>query len=449
MRPYRETDRGRPRGRVALRRPARLATASCVRTLLARRRRIDRLETATGRRTARFRRSSISPGRGLGRAGGARPSRRPLRRARAAAAARRPRSRARALDGAGARRRRLPGRGRADPRGRDRVGALPLPRRRRPDPAPRRPPLLQAPRSRARGRGRDARRRARRSPRAPAPPVPSRTGSPTRTPARRRSGSRPTAELARARTILLELERAWSHLNDIAAVCAGVGLAAGNARFAALDRAGAAAERAAHRAPLPLRHGRRRRQRARLDAPAVAARARRARRDPRTSSTRGWRELLFNASFQDRLPEHRRRHRRRRATARRGRPGRPRGGVAEDVRATSSAARLRGISRPSCRERAAGDVQARLEQRALELCSRSTLLDGLLDAPARAGRGGAGAAGARDRDRAGSRARAARRLRRRARGDRIERLRLRTGLVRELARPSPTPPPTTCCPTSR
>ena len=52
--------------------------------------------------------------------------------------------------------------------------------------------------------------------------------SPTRTPARRRSGSGRRAELARARTILLELERIWSHLNDIAAVCAGVGLAAGN-----------------------------------------------------------------------------------------------------------------------------------------------------------------------------------------------------------------------------
>ena len=47
-------------------------------------------------------------------------------------------------------------------------------------------------------------------------------------------GLRPTAELARARTILLELERAWNHLNDIAAVCAGVGFAAGNASFAAL-----------------------------------------------------------------------------------------------------------------------------------------------------------------------------------------------------------------------
>ena len=44
----------------------------------------------------------------------------------------------------------------------------------------------------------------------------------------------PDAELARARTILLELERVWNTLNDIGAVCAGVGLAAGSSRFAAL-----------------------------------------------------------------------------------------------------------------------------------------------------------------------------------------------------------------------
>jgi NADH:ubiquinone oxidoreductase subunit D len=34
------------------------------------------------------------------------------------------------------------------------------------------------------------------------------------------------------RTILLELKRVWNHLNDIAAICAGVGLAAGNNAFA-------------------------------------------------------------------------------------------------------------------------------------------------------------------------------------------------------------------------
>ena len=57
-------------------------------------------------------------------------------------------------------------------------------------------------------------------------------------------GLEPTPELARARTILLELERVWNTLNDIGAICAGVGLAAGNNRFAALTDYAEAAERA-------------------------------------------------------------------------------------------------------------------------------------------------------------------------------------------------------------
>ena len=51
---------------------------------------------------------------------------------------------------------------------------------------------------------------------------------------RTRSGLASSAELSRVRTILLELERMWSHLNDLAAICAGVGLAAGNNHFAGL-----------------------------------------------------------------------------------------------------------------------------------------------------------------------------------------------------------------------
>ena len=47
-------------------------------------------------------------------------------------------------------------------------------------------------------------------------------------------GYRAGRELARARTVLLELERVWSHLNDVSAVCAGTGLAAGAQRFAGL-----------------------------------------------------------------------------------------------------------------------------------------------------------------------------------------------------------------------
>ncbi|MDQ1294554.1 MAG: NiFe-hydrogenase large subunit, partial [Actinomycetota bacterium] len=107
-------------------------------------------------------------------------------------------------------------------------------------------------------------------------------------------------DLARSRTVLLELERVWSHLNDIAAACAGVGLAVGNNRFAALT------ERARR---LNGRLGGHRflartvcvgRSELEVDAAAVNE-ARAELVDLRVQALRGWRELLFNASFQDRM----------------------------------------------------------------------------------------------------------------------------------------------------
>ena len=112
----------------------------------------------------------------------------------------------------------------------------------------------------------------------------------------------PTAELARARTILLELERMWSHFNDIAAVCAGVGMAAGNNQFAALtERARRLnATLTGHRFLFgSVRVGG---SDLALDSDAVRA-AREEVAALRTESARSWRELLFNASFQDRLPD--------------------------------------------------------------------------------------------------------------------------------------------------
>ena len=41
------------------------------------------------------------------------------------------------------------------------------------------------------------------------------------------AGLWPTGDLARARTVLVELERLYNHLNDIGAACAGVGFALG------------------------------------------------------------------------------------------------------------------------------------------------------------------------------------------------------------------------------
>ena len=194
-------------------------------------------------------------------------------------------------------------------------------------------------------------------------------------------GLDPTPELARVRTILLELERSWNHLNDIAAACAGVGLAAGNNRFAALT------ERA-------------RRLNARLtghrflsgtvqvggsslsiDAAAVCEA-----RDELTAiladARSVWRELLFNASFQDRLPD---------IgvvgaddAARLGAvgPAARAAGLAADAR-TGAGARLAydGFAPIFAAHRPVGDVRARLEQRALELPQSIELLGALLDGP--------------------------------------------------------------------
>jgi Ni,Fe-hydrogenase III large subunit len=192
-------------------------------------------------------------------------------------------------------------------------------------------------------------------------------------------GLRPTAPLARARTILLELERTWSHLNDIAAVCAGVGLAAGNNLFAALTERSRRLNAAltGHRFLFgSVQVGG---SALTVDAPSVSeARAELAR--IRAEGERGWRELLFNASFQDRLPgigilgaDDAR------ALGAIG-PAARAAGVAEDVRATSPRLAYEGFTSAAPR-RIAGDVQARLEQRAVELTQSFDLLDRLLDRP--------------------------------------------------------------------
>ena len=235
----------------------------------------------------------------------------------------------------------------------------------------------------------------------------------------------PTAELARARTILLELERTWSHLNDIAAACAGVGLAGGNNSFAALtERARRLNARlTGHRflfgcvevGGSALSLGAEDVRAAREEIAALAA-----------ESARSWRELLFNASFQDRLPDI--------GVVDAGDaerlgavgPAARAAGIAEDVRAASPRLAYAGFD-PIVPKRAAGDVRARVEQRALELHQTFAALDELLDrpvGPASAQPGGEeGPIGiARVESPRGGTSCVVER-----RGDRIERLRLRTG----------------------
>jgi Ni,Fe-hydrogenase III large subunit len=192
-------------------------------------------------------------------------------------------------------------------------------------------------------------------------------------------GLRPTRELARGRTILLELERVWSHLNDIAAVCAGVGLAAGNTRFTAL------AEQArqlngrltGHRFLFGSVHvgG----SAFAIDGAAAAA----AREDLAAiaaEASSAWRELLFNSSFQDRLPDVGT------VTAEDARmlgavgPAARASGLTDDVRTSSARLDYDGFAAVAPAE-PTGDVQARLEQRALELWVSFDLLHELLDRP--------------------------------------------------------------------
>jgi Ni,Fe-hydrogenase III large subunit len=190
-------------------------------------------------------------------------------------------------------------------------------------------------------------------------------------------GLQPNAELARVRTVLLELERAWSHLNDIAAVCAGAGLAPGNTFFAALtERARRVNEQlTGHRFLFDsIRVGK---SALTVEATAVAA-AREELASIAADSKAGWRELLFNASFQDRLPDIGI------VTAEDARalgavgPAARASGVADDVRSTSGLLAYDGFAAVAPR-RVAGDVQARLEQRAVELLQTFELLDTLLD----------------------------------------------------------------------
>ncbi len=234
-----------------------------------------------------------------------------------------------------------------------------------------------------------------------------------------------TPQLARVRTILLELERTWNHLNDIAAVCAGVGLAAGNSRFAALT------ERARHLNAVLAGHrflfGTVRVGGSDLVLDRVAVHAARAELEElRAETESSWREILFNGSFQDRLPDvgvltpada--------RALGTVG-PAARATGIAEDARVTARGLVYDGFE-AVVPDRAGGDVRARLEQRVLELRQTFGILDGLLDGRVGAaectatGEGSPVGVGRVESPRGATTCVVERA------GDRVERLRLRTG----------------------
>ena len=238
-------------------------------------------------------------------------------------------------------------------------------------------------------------------------------------------GLRPTSELARVRTILLELERLWSHLNDIAAVCSGVGLAAGNSQFAALTERSRRLNKAVagHR----FGFGAVRVGSSALDVDdETVATARDEVRAIATAARSSWRELLFNASFQDRLPGIGTVSLEEALMLGAVGPAARASGSAEDVRVTSDRLAYDGFA-PVALARPAGDARSRLEQRALELDQCFALLDELLDRRLEpAGTNAGGNPGAIGTGRVES-PRGATLCVVEQTGGRIERLRLRTG----------------------
>ena len=189
-------------------------------------------------------------------------------------------------------------------------------------------------------------------------------------------GLAPDRQLRRARTLLLELERLYNHLNDISAICAGVGFAPGSMAFAAFkERAQRLNQRLAGHRFL-------------FDSVALAssrlrigqADARDAREDLRALEQEQrviWRELRFAGSLQDRL----------------GGVGQLTKDDATRLGAVGPSARAAGVERdtrsesprlsysgfvPARSGQASGDVAARLDIRQVELEQTFGLLDELL-----------------------------------------------------------------------
>ncbi len=193
-------------------------------------------------------------------------------------------------------------------------------------------------------------------------------------------GLAPSRELRRARTLLLELERLYNHLNDLAAACAGVGFATGNMAFAALKERAMRINRelTGHRFLFgSVEVGA---SRLELATPAVE-RARDLLREMRVDAARIWREIRFSASVQERL--------RgvgvldREVAVRLGAvgPAARASGVELDTRADCPGLWYGASFAAAAPEAATGDVAARLQVRAAELEATFEILDELLSRP--------------------------------------------------------------------
>ena len=193
-------------------------------------------------------------------------------------------------------------------------------------------------------------------------------------------GLQPPRALRRARTLLLELERLYNHLNDLAAACAGVGFATGNMAFAALKERAMRLNAATtgHRflfGSVEVGAGR-------LVLGAQQARQLRDQlQELRGDAARVWREVRFSASVQARLGgigvlD-------RDSAARLGAvgPAARASGLEQDTRGESPGLWYESSFSVAVPAGEAGDVAARLEVRAIELEASFAILDDLLSKP--------------------------------------------------------------------
>jgi Ni,Fe-hydrogenase III large subunit len=197
-------------------------------------------------------------------------------------------------------------------------------------------------------------------------------------------GLAPTPELARARTVLLELERLYNHLHDLSAICAGVGFAAGAMAFAAgkeeAQRVNAAL--AGHRFLFgAVAVGGSAVEIAAAGAASAAQQIERI----HDAASRNWREMLFNASVQDRLRGVGTLSRHEAVRLGAVGPAARASGVDDDVRTTAVGLCYKGF-RPSLPTRRGGDVAARAEIRHVEIVASAKILVSLLDGPLQAAR---------------------------------------------------------------
>jgi len=193
----------------------------------------------------------------------------------------------------------------------------------------------------------------------------------------------PGDDLRAGRTLLLELERLYNHLNDISAVCSGVGFAAGAMAFAALK------ERA-HRLNARLTGHRFLFGTVGVGASTLAlgggsaAEARAEVRAIRHEAAAAWRSLSFAGSVQARLDGVGRLTREDALRLGATGPAARASGVREDVRTTSPRLAYAALE-AVVPDDPAGDVAARLTMRALELETTADVLEELLASGVRPG----------------------------------------------------------------